>query len=1226
MKLLAPIKNDEDIVNKKYVDTAADKLQSQVNNKADKEHNHDDRYYTESEVDSKVSGINKTISDHISNTSNPHGVTKSQVGLGNVENKSSATIRGEITKSNVTTALGYTPLDQSLKGSAKGLAELDSNGKVPSSQLPSFVDDVVEGYLSGGKFYKESAHTTEISGETGKIYIDLSTEKTYRWSGSAFVVISETLALGETSSTAYRGDKGKVAYDHSQSTHARTDATKVEKSSTNGNIKINGTETTVYKHPSGTNPHGTTKSDVGLGNVGNFKAVSTVASQGLSDTEKSNARANIGAAASSHTHSYAGSSSVGGSATSAIKLDSSAGSATQPVYFSDGKPVSCTYTLGKSVPSDAVFTDTKVTSVYNNPLPSDPQTTGYLTWVTGATTSGVSINNGIRYATLEGTDSTNGYGIFILGNNIASGNKGNKYGAIRLYGAGSYYGQIAQIDGSDNVKHALPATSGTILNTGTTSFTQSLTSGTAIGTLKINNKSTTLYAPTNTDTKVTSVGNHYSPSADSSAALSASASGATAAWSIDVVKGVTLQRDAKGHVTGISVTSGKIPANPNTDTKVTQTATTSNASYPLLLAPNGQTATATTTAYFDSGVTLNPSTNTIAANISGSSASCTGNAATATKLTTSAGSATQPVYFSDGKPVSCTYTLGKSVPSDAVFTDTKVTNTLATTTKAYITGTTTATTNTSTQVFDTGVYLDNKAGNLTATQFNGKLNGNATSATKATQDSSGQQINTTYIKDVSISGTNLSYTKGDSTVTTTTVNDILSGSALTSNSTTATTTKGYSYGVAGVTTSPYNYTKWYAYLDSGITTLTNGMIIKMRIPVAGCNYGTCIAINGSDFHPVVFNTNSVVTTHYGVGVELLLMYDSNGSAKVYSNSATSAAISGVWRVMNNYNSNTTNTAGSTNTSSKIFLVGTTSQTTYAQTYSNSKVYVGTDSCLYSNGKKVSVEGHTHAYLPLTGGNMTGNINIKSNTTNCVILGQHTPSGSGDVPYGYIYLYNSGSLAGNITGMNDGGLKIRSGTNNTGLIGDSSHYFDSAYINNFDKVTMIKGSGDTYHRAERTDLTFTDSKGDKQHEDIRFGISAAGNRGIWDRRLDKWLVRSDTSGNAYFGDPAYAAKTTIRGRAIMRIAGTANTNINISERNHALILVNASFNFNKNSSSSSYSASTMAFAYINNTKPSSNLNGQTVFSSSDLVCIYSLTKEGVINLSGNFDHCDILLFD
>ena len=66
-----------------------------------------------------------------------------------------------------------------------------------------------------------------------------------------------------------------------------------------------------------------------------------------------------------HTHNYAGSSSVGGSATSAVKLDSSAGSATQPVYFANGVPVATTYTLGKSVPSDAKFTDTTYTSLKN---------------------------------------------------------------------------------------------------------------------------------------------------------------------------------------------------------------------------------------------------------------------------------------------------------------------------------------------------------------------------------------------------------------------------------------------------------------------------------------------------------------------------------------------------------------------------------------------------------------------------------------------------------------------------------------------------------------------------------------------------------------------------------------------------------------------------------------------------------------------------------------------
>lgn len=84
----------------------------------------------------------------------------------------------------------------------------------------------------------------------------------------------------------------------------------------------------------------------------------TVNGKALSANISLNA-SDVGASASGHTHNYAGSSSVGGSANSAVKLDTTtSGSATQPVYFSEGKPVACTYTLGKSVPSNAVFTDT----------------------------------------------------------------------------------------------------------------------------------------------------------------------------------------------------------------------------------------------------------------------------------------------------------------------------------------------------------------------------------------------------------------------------------------------------------------------------------------------------------------------------------------------------------------------------------------------------------------------------------------------------------------------------------------------------------------------------------------------------------------------------------------------------------------------------------------------------------------------------------------------------
>lgn len=84
----------------------------------------------------------------------------------------------------------------------------------------------------------------------------------------------------------------------------------------------------------------------------------TVNGKALSANISLNA-SDVGASASGHTHNYAGSSLAGGSANSAVKLDTTtSGSATQPVYFSEGKPVACTYTLGKSVPSNAVFTDT----------------------------------------------------------------------------------------------------------------------------------------------------------------------------------------------------------------------------------------------------------------------------------------------------------------------------------------------------------------------------------------------------------------------------------------------------------------------------------------------------------------------------------------------------------------------------------------------------------------------------------------------------------------------------------------------------------------------------------------------------------------------------------------------------------------------------------------------------------------------------------------------------
>lgn len=82
------------------------------------------------------------------------------------------------------------------------------DGKVSASQLPSYVDDTLE---------VESLSSLPEVGESGKIYVTLDTNLTYRWTGTTYVEISKSLAIGETDNTAYRGDKGKTAYDHSQS-------------------------------------------------------------------------------------------------------------------------------------------------------------------------------------------------------------------------------------------------------------------------------------------------------------------------------------------------------------------------------------------------------------------------------------------------------------------------------------------------------------------------------------------------------------------------------------------------------------------------------------------------------------------------------------------------------------------------------------------------------------------------------------------------------------------------------------------------------------------------------------------------------------------------------------------------------------------------------------------------------------------------------------------------
>lgn len=145
------------------------------------------------------------------------------------------------------------------------------DGKVPSSQLPSFVDDVLE-YATVSKF--------PTTGESGKIYVATSTNKTYRWSGSAYVEVAGGIALGETASTAYRGDRGKTAYDHSQ----------------NGTVHVTAAQKTAWDGKAA-GDHTHTPASIG--------AAPASHTHDYAAPDHTHTPASIGAAPASHTHDYA---------------------------------------------------------------------------------------------------------------------------------------------------------------------------------------------------------------------------------------------------------------------------------------------------------------------------------------------------------------------------------------------------------------------------------------------------------------------------------------------------------------------------------------------------------------------------------------------------------------------------------------------------------------------------------------------------------------------------------------------------------------------------------------------------------------------------------------------------------------------------------------------------------------------------------------------------------
>ena len=191
------------------------------------------------------------------------------------------------------------------------------------------------------------------------------------------------------------------------------------------------------------------------------------------------------------------------------------GKGSKPIYINGSSSSTTNYTL----PAGSYFvyydgtnyyfrTDGKITgditgsSIKSTILLTNPNsgTWYYPTWVTGLTNNTAyqhNVNDGFRYYSLQGTASAAGRTILQVGNATATGTAGNKYGELRIYAEKAGYATIkATASATSETVHTLPNTTGTILNSGTTSFTQTLTGGTEIGSIKINGTTQKIYAPT----------------------------------------------------------------------------------------------------------------------------------------------------------------------------------------------------------------------------------------------------------------------------------------------------------------------------------------------------------------------------------------------------------------------------------------------------------------------------------------------------------------------------------------------------------------------------------------------------------------------------------------------------------------------------------------------------------------------------------------------------------
>lgn len=330
---------------------AIDLLNSAIANKANTSHTHDDRYYTETEVNNLLSG--KANSSHTHTIANVSGLQSA------LDGKAASSHGTHVSYSTTAPVMDGT----ASVGTASTVARSDHKHPTDTSRAAQADLDALETVVAGKA---ASSHTHTIANITNlQTTLDAKAASSHTHSAATTSAAGLMSAADKSKldgiasgANAYSLPTAGSSLGGVKTTSTVTSASGYTACPIIGGVPYYKDTNTTYSLSS----FGITATAAELNALDGITA--TVTELNYMDGVTSNVQTQLnGKAASSHTHNYAGSSSAGGAATSANKLNTNAGSATQPVYFANGVPVKTTYTLGASVPSGAKFTDTTYSAV-----------------------------------------------------------------------------------------------------------------------------------------------------------------------------------------------------------------------------------------------------------------------------------------------------------------------------------------------------------------------------------------------------------------------------------------------------------------------------------------------------------------------------------------------------------------------------------------------------------------------------------------------------------------------------------------------------------------------------------------------------------------------------------------------------------------------------------------------------------------------------------------------